>query len=289
MPSTSTPRRSCSAPTARSASSADFIFYNQPAAADGSVIHKGDNRSGEGDGDDERSPSTSPPSARMLSASSSWSRSTRPTSPPPELRPGARRLLPGRQPGERHRDRPLRPERGRGARDLHDLLGAVPHNGEWKFKAVGQGYATGLAGIAGGLRRPARLSTRRPLERETRPMSMQLTPPETAASTPAGTERAGGTATSSRPTTPPAWFRCRPNASRRSTPRPAPSSAEVSAMSPFSPEYSSKIDGINRLGGQQTGGLRQHLQPAARAVIDVAGRCEEVRQQRPGAGRLNAR
>ena len=26
---------------------------------------------------------------------------------------------------------------------------------------------------------------------------------------------------------------------------------EVSAMSPFSPEYSSKIDGINRLGGQQ--------------------------------------
>ena len=22
------------------------------------------------------------------------------------------------------------------------------HNGEWKFKAVGQGYATGLAGIA---------------------------------------------------------------------------------------------------------------------------------------------
>jgi len=33
-------------------SSADFIFYNQPAAADGSVVHKGDNRSGDGEGDD---------------------------------------------------------------------------------------------------------------------------------------------------------------------------------------------------------------------------------------------
>ena len=32
---------------------ADFIFYNQLKAADGSVEHTGDNRTGEGDGDDE--------------------------------------------------------------------------------------------------------------------------------------------------------------------------------------------------------------------------------------------
>lgn len=31
----------------------DFIFYNQLRAADGSVEHTGDNRSGQGDGDDE--------------------------------------------------------------------------------------------------------------------------------------------------------------------------------------------------------------------------------------------
>lgn len=31
----------------------DFIFYNQPTSADGSVEHTGDNRTGEGDGDDE--------------------------------------------------------------------------------------------------------------------------------------------------------------------------------------------------------------------------------------------
>jgi tellurium resistance protein TerD len=34
-------------------SSADFIFYNQLKSPDGSVIHTGDNRTGEGDGDDE--------------------------------------------------------------------------------------------------------------------------------------------------------------------------------------------------------------------------------------------
>ena len=34
-------------------SDADFIFYNQLRSSDGSVEHTGDNRTGEGDGDDE--------------------------------------------------------------------------------------------------------------------------------------------------------------------------------------------------------------------------------------------
>lgn len=34
-------------------SDADFIFYNNLRSADGSVVHTGDNRTGEGDGDDE--------------------------------------------------------------------------------------------------------------------------------------------------------------------------------------------------------------------------------------------
>ncbi len=36
---------------------ADFIFYNNLKSADGSVTHTGDNRTGEGDGDDESSKS----------------------------------------------------------------------------------------------------------------------------------------------------------------------------------------------------------------------------------------
>ena len=35
-------------------SDADFIFYNNLKSADGSVTHTGDNRTGEGDGDDEQ-------------------------------------------------------------------------------------------------------------------------------------------------------------------------------------------------------------------------------------------
>lgn len=31
----------------------DFVFYNNLTSADGSVVHSGDNRTGEGDGDDE--------------------------------------------------------------------------------------------------------------------------------------------------------------------------------------------------------------------------------------------
>ena len=34
-------------------SDADFVFYNQPKSRDGSVEHTGDNRTGRGDGDDE--------------------------------------------------------------------------------------------------------------------------------------------------------------------------------------------------------------------------------------------
>jgi tellurium resistance protein TerD len=34
-------------------SDADFIFYNNLKSADGSVTHSGDNRTGDGEGDDE--------------------------------------------------------------------------------------------------------------------------------------------------------------------------------------------------------------------------------------------
>lgn len=39
--------------TGKVRSTADFIFYNQPASVCGSVKHGGDNKSGQGDGDDE--------------------------------------------------------------------------------------------------------------------------------------------------------------------------------------------------------------------------------------------
>ena len=41
-------------PDGKVRSDADFIFYNNKVSADGSVTHMGDNRSGAGDGDDEK-------------------------------------------------------------------------------------------------------------------------------------------------------------------------------------------------------------------------------------------
>lgn len=38
---------------AKVANEKDFIFYNDLSSSDGSVVHTGDNRTGEGDGDDE--------------------------------------------------------------------------------------------------------------------------------------------------------------------------------------------------------------------------------------------
>jgi len=81
-------------------------------------------------------------------------------------------------------------------------------------------------------------------------MSMQLTPPEAAASTPLvlnAPEPVGIVKVDDAPgmVPVPAERQQEINAQARAF------ISEVSAMSPFSPEYSSKIDGINRLGGQQ--------------------------------------
>ncbi|BCW74725.1 toxic anion resistance protein [Arthrobacter sp. NicSoilB11] len=81
-------------------------------------------------------------------------------------------------------------------------------------------------------------------------MSMQLTPPEAATSTPlvlSAPEPVGIVKVDDAPgmVPVPAERQQEINAQARAF------VTEVSAMSPFSPEYSSKIDGINRLGGQQ--------------------------------------
>lgn len=40
---------------AKVANEKDFVFYNNLSSSDGSVVHTGDNRAGEGDGDDDES------------------------------------------------------------------------------------------------------------------------------------------------------------------------------------------------------------------------------------------
>ncbi|MCG2620707.1 TerD family protein [Arthrobacter sp. I2-34] len=129
-------------------SSADFIFYNQRAAADGSVVHEGDNRTGEGGGDDE---------TILVDLSAVAADVERVVFVVSIDQAEARGQNFGQVRGAYCRVVNQATEQEIVRFDLSE--DAAPetamifseiyrHSGEWKFRAVGQGYATGLAGIA---------------------------------------------------------------------------------------------------------------------------------------------
>jgi tellurium resistance protein TerD len=129
-------------------SDGDFIFYNNLKASDGSIEHTGDNRTGDGDGDDE---SLKVDLARV----------------PADVQKAA--ITVTIHDGEARRQnfgmvsnayiRILNDQTGReiARYDLTEdastetamIFGELyRHNGEWKFRAVGQGYKGGLAPLA---------------------------------------------------------------------------------------------------------------------------------------------
>ena len=128
-------------------SSADFIFYNQSSSADKSVVHLGDNRSGAGDGDDEQITID----LRLVAADV-----TRVVIVVSIDQADARRQNFGQVRGaycrvvDQDDSEIVRFDLSEDAAPETAMLFAeIYRNGsEWKFKAVGQGYTTGLAGIA---------------------------------------------------------------------------------------------------------------------------------------------
>jgi tellurium resistance protein TerD len=129
-------------------SSADFIFYNQPSTADGAVIHKGDNRSGEGAGDDEAIAvdlsTVAEDIARIVFVVSIDQADARRQNFG-QVRSAYCRVVNQETDAEVVRydlSEDAAPETCMIFSELYR------HNGEWKFKAVGQGYASGLAGVA---------------------------------------------------------------------------------------------------------------------------------------------
>lgn len=129
-------------------SDGDFIFYNNLKSADGSVEHTGDNRTGEGDGDDEaltvdlaRVPADVQKVAVAVTIHEGESR---------------------RQSFGMVSNAFIRVVNDATGREIsrYDLaedastetamiFGEVyRHNGEWKFRAVGQGYKGGLGPLA---------------------------------------------------------------------------------------------------------------------------------------------
>ncbi|UJB42834.1 TerD family protein [Streptomyces sp. A1-5] len=134
--------------TGKVASDRHFVFYNNLTSPDGSVRHTGDNLTGAGDGDDETVDVT------LDGVPAEITKIVFPVS----IHDAQSR---GQNFGQ-VRNAYIRVVNQQGGAELarYDLTEDAStetamvfgelyrHNGEWKFRAVGQGYASGLAGIA---------------------------------------------------------------------------------------------------------------------------------------------
>ncbi|NKY39315.1 TerD family protein [Cellulomonas septica] len=129
-------------------SDAHFVFYNNLSSPDGSVTHTGDNRTGEGDGDDE---------AIVLDLAAVPADVERIVFPVSIYDAPARQQSFGqvRNAFIRVVDQSDGNELARydlsedASTETAMIFGEIYRHGvEWKFRAVGQGYDTGLAGIA---------------------------------------------------------------------------------------------------------------------------------------------
>lgn len=125
----------------------DFIFYNNLRSADGSVEHTGDNRTGKGDGDDEsikiKLDKIPADVAKIVFVVTIHDATVRRQNFG-QIEGAFIRLV--------NDDTQLEVARYDLTEDASTetamLFGELyRHNGEWKFRAVGQGYAGGLASV----------------------------------------------------------------------------------------------------------------------------------------------
>jgi tellurium resistance protein TerD len=129
-------------------SQADFIFYNQLATPDGAVVHQGDNRTGAGDGDDEKIlidlTLVADDVDRIVIVVSIDQADARHQNFG-QIRDAFCRVV------NQDTDREVvRYDLSEDAASETSMIFAeiYRNRGEWKFRAVGQGYASGLHGIA---------------------------------------------------------------------------------------------------------------------------------------------
>ncbi|ALE93429.1 chemical-damaging agent resistance protein C [Arthrobacter alpinus] len=126
----------------------DFIFYNQLEAKDGSVVHQGDNRTGEGDGDDEQIlinlNAVSADIDRVIIVVSIDQADARRQNFG-QVRDAFCRVV-----NQDTDTEIVRYDLSEDAASETTMIFAEIYRSgaEWKFRAVGQGYAAGLHGIA---------------------------------------------------------------------------------------------------------------------------------------------
>jgi tellurium resistance protein TerD len=126
----------------------DFIFYNQLRSKDGSVVHQGDNRSGVGDGDDEQvliDLSLIAADVERVVIVVSIDQADARGQNFGQIRDAYCRVL-----NQDTDQEVVRYDLSEDAAPETSMIFAeiYSNRAEWKFRAVGQGYATGLHGIA---------------------------------------------------------------------------------------------------------------------------------------------
>ncbi|MDQ0819456.1 tellurium resistance protein TerD [Arthrobacter sp. V4I6] len=126
----------------------DFIFYNQLQSKDGSVVHQGDNRSGVGDGDDEQvliDLSLIAADVERVVIVVSIDQADARGQNFGQIRDAYCRVM-----NQDTDQEVVRYDLSEDAAPETSMIFAeiYRNRAEWKFRAVGQGYATGLHGIA---------------------------------------------------------------------------------------------------------------------------------------------
>jgi tellurium resistance protein TerD len=138
----------CAGADGKALSDGHFVFYGQPASADGSVKHSGDNKTGEGGGDDEQLTvdlAAVPEACTRIIFSASIYEGQERGQNFGQVREAFIRVV-NQAGGEELARFDLSED---SSTEIAMIFGELYRNsGEWKFKAVGQGYATGLKGIA---------------------------------------------------------------------------------------------------------------------------------------------
>ena len=128
----------------------DFVFYNNLSGDNGSVQHLGDNRTGEGDDDDEQIKialgQLSPNVEKIVFVASIDQADSRGQNFG-QVSDAFIRVFDADD--ATNNDKGARYDLGEDAATETALVFGelYRNNGEWKFRAIGQGYSTGLAGV----------------------------------------------------------------------------------------------------------------------------------------------